>query len=135
MNNTHRTFLSSVSVHAILFLNSTHFMTGSTNILVIYRFFDGTNQTLSDGFGFISDMKILERNYMVLIATNSSKIIVFDLINVKFFFNLMIPSHIVSIDCLNRNFIVAQCDNSNICLLYLISTSRVICSKTKECWV
>ena len=74
-------------------------------------------------------MKFLKEENLVLIGTNSSKIVVFDLWTLKYVFNPMNASKMMSIDCLNREFSVAQCDINKICLFSVNLTKSLQVTK------
>ncbi|CAF1109649.1 unnamed protein product, partial [Brachionus calyciflorus] len=106
LNKNFTTLVTSNSINSILSVNKSHFLTGGDDNLVFYNILNDSFYPVVGPIGFygsISCLKLLKTDNLILIGTLDYKILVYDL----------------SIDYLDRNFIVSQCSPQWICVFKL----------------
>ncbi|RNA04209.1 hypothetical protein BpHYR1_033650, partial [Brachionus plicatilis] len=120
---------------AIAFLNQTHFIAGFNGFFVIYAC-SNLNSIFKKkditNIGEVYFMKILHEEQKILIASHEGYISVFNLINYNFLKKNQIANRIWEIDAFDQNLIVSQCNQQNVCLYRLDSSSSLIELKRRQ---
>ncbi|CAF1002339.1 unnamed protein product [Brachionus calyciflorus] len=119
LNNSLTTLNTNNSINSLLSVNETLFLTGGDGKLVFYYIIKNSFHPVVKLVDFyISCLKLLKQDNLILIGSKDKKVLVYDLMTENFKVNVM-NSIIKSIDFLNRNFIVSQCSTQWICVFKL----------------
>ncbi|CAF0973742.1 unnamed protein product [Brachionus calyciflorus] len=126
-NNTQiKSFKEKSAVFCIAKVNSTLVVIAYDYFLVFISGYDLSNRTeLREGaFGKIRALKVLENENKILIgAADKNSIFLYCLINLKILDQIDLASSIITIDAINRDFIVSECDKLYVCIHTITNTS------------
>ncbi|CAF0782161.1 unnamed protein product [Brachionus calyciflorus] len=108
-----------LDVNSILILNSTTFLAGYEGRIIFWSFPNLIQIRIIENttLGIVKDMKLFKDENLVLIGSLSKHIFVFSLEKNQIISKYYTDAQVLSVDILDKSFIVSQCDTNGFCLL------------------
>ncbi|CAF1096594.1 unnamed protein product [Brachionus calyciflorus] len=119
------TISKQIVANNLIALNTTHFL--STKGKILY-YGSWTQNSLikiyTCPYGIIKSMKLLKKDLIVILSTDTQRIMSFSLKKFKLIDGDGVNEMILDLDALDRSFIVGACSSKSICTYYLNSDSN-----------